>query len=325
MVDSPMPPGSTDAERPEPDRRGDLVQWGIARLRAAGVPTPESDVAAILSAVSPAAVSPGSVSAAAVPRDSVSRGSVPELCDEEPDGRWYRTRFELLIRRRAERVPLEYLLGWASLGPVTVRVGPGVFVPQRDSAAMIDWCSTAMSGIARPVAVDLCTGSGAIALALALSRPEMTVYAVDSSERAVQWAALNVELAAKSRDISVEVRRGDATDAAVLSDIAGTADLVVANPPYLPDGSAVPPELGRHVEASALFGGPDGLEVIRGVIAVAMATLRAGGRLALEHAAGQAAATRSLIDDAGGFRSARSHPDHDGTLRFVTARRNGGA
>lgn len=217
--------------------------------------------------------------------------------------------------------PLEEGAQWAELGSVRVQVGPGVFVPQRDSLALVQWCGELVRGIPHPVIADLCTGSGVIALALASVQPASTVYAVDNSREAVRWAISNVYQQSQERAVDVWVRRGDATDPAVLVDIAGVTDLVVANPPYLPEGSTVAPDLTRWAEPAALFGGPDGLDVVRGVIAVAATILRAGGWLALEHAAGQDHDVVSLIEGTKVFGAISSRRDHGGTPRFVTARR----
>lgn len=217
--------------------------------------------------------------------------------------------------------PLDEGGHWAELGSVRVQVGPGVFVPQQDSLALIQWCSGLVQGIPHPVVADLCTGSGVIALALASVQPASTIYGIDNSREAVRWATSNVHRQSQERAIDVRVRSGDATDPAVLADIAGVTDLVVANPPYLPEGTAVAPELARWAEPEALFGGPDGLDVVRGVIAVAVTLLRAGGWLALEHAAGQEHDVVSLIERAKVFEAISSRCDHGGTPRFVTARR----
>jgi release factor glutamine methyltransferase len=210
---------------------------------------------------------------------------------------------------------------WVTLGPTRVQVAPGVFTPQQDTLAVIDWCDQLLRTRARPVVVDLCTGSGVIALSLAARHPVARVYAVDCSAAAVRSATVNAARLAGQTGARVDVRHGDATDPSVLADIAGTAHLVVANPPYLPDGSLAPPELAGSAEPTALFGGPDGLAVIRGVIAVAAAILRPGGLLAVEHAAGQREPVAALLEPAGTFDSVTAHRDHAGIWRFATARR----
>jgi release factor glutamine methyltransferase len=210
---------------------------------------------------------------------------------------------------------------WVTLGPIRLQVAPGVFAPQPDTLAVIDWCDRLLGALPTPVVVDLCTGSGVIALALAARHPGARIHAVDSSAAAVRSARANADRLARESGARIEVRRGDATDPSVLADIAGTADLVVANPPYLPDGSPAPPELAASAEPAALFGGPDGLDVIRGVVAVAAVTLRPGGWLAVEHAAGQRESVAALLEPAGAFDSVTGHRDHAGIWRFATARR----
>jgi release factor glutamine methyltransferase len=206
-------------------------------------------------------------------------------------------------------------------GSTRLQIAPGVFPPQQDTLAVIDWCLELLRGRSRPVVVDLCTGSGVIALALGARHPAARIYAVDNSGHAVRSATGNAARLTRRTGARIEVRRGDATDPSVLTDIAGAADLVVANPPYLPDGSPEPPDLAGVTEAAALFGGPDGLAVIRGIVAVASAILRTDGWLALEPAAGQQDPVTRLLHHAGTFDSVTGHPDHAGIRRFVTARR----
>jgi release factor glutamine methyltransferase len=210
--------------------------------------------------------------------------------------------------------------GWVTVGATTVWVEPGVFPPHPDTLAVIEWCTVLVGRLRRPTVVDLCTGCGIIAIALATAQPAARIVAVDSSPVAVRAARAGVERLGRTLAVDVRVREGDATDPGVVADLRATADLVVANPPYLRDGTAVPPELAAAAGPAALFGGADGLEVIRGVLAVASATLRAGGWLAVEHAAGQQHDVVGLIDRSGDFHSVTGHDDA-GTPRFVTARR----
>jgi len=207
---------------------------------------------------------------------------------------------------------------WVSLGPASVQVTRGVFPPQSDTLALIEWCQELLRDRPRPVIADLCTGSGVIAIALAASHPSARLYAVDISDEAVRLATIN---AARLTGAMIVVRRGDAADPRVLADIAGAADLVVANPPYLPDRQPAPPDLATWAVPAALHGGPDGLDVIRGVVAVAAVTLRSGGWLAVEHAAGQQHRVIDIIGAAGVFDCATGHRDHAAIRRFVTAQR----
>jgi release factor glutamine methyltransferase len=208
---------------------------------------------------------------------------------------------------------------WVTFGATRVLVEPGVFPPQQDTLSVIDRCLDVLADRERPVIADLCTGSGVIALALAAAHSDAQIYAVDSSPAALRSARANAERLARRTRARIEVRAGDATDARTLADIAGGIDLVVANPPYLPDRSPAPPALAAAVGPAALHGGPDGLTVIRGIIAVAAAALRPDGWLVLEHAAGQQESVIALLTGTAAFGSVTGHRDHAGIPRLVTA------
>lgn len=210
---------------------------------------------------------------------------------------------------------------WVALGSTRVLVDPGVFPPQPDTLAVIDRCLALLADISEPVIADLCTGSGVIALALVEQHPDARIYAVDNSDAAVRSARANADLWARRTGTRIEVRAGDATDPRTLADAAGRADLVVANPPYLPDAVRAPDDLARRTSPTALYGGPDGLDVIRGVLDVATVTLRPGGWLVLEHAAGQQDSVLDLVDGADAYDAVTGHCDHASIPRFITARR----
>ena len=227
--------------------------------------------------------------------------------------------YDSLLRRRAGREPLQHIVGSAAFRHVEVAVGPGVFIPRPETelvagAAIAEALAIARAG-ARPVVVDLCAGSGAIALAVADEAPTAQVHAVERSADAYGWLARN---AAGSR---VLVHRADAADA--LPDLDGSVDVVVSNPPYVPesDRPRMDPETLRHDPAEALWGGgSDGLEVLRVVIAAAARLLRPGGLLVVEHADGQGAGVRALlVSDS--WSEAATHQDLAGRDRFATARR----
>jgi release factor glutamine methyltransferase len=168
------------------------------------------------------------------------------------------------------------------------------------------------------VIVDLCTGSGALAVALATERPDARVIAVDDDPGALRYARRNAPAA-------VRVLQADVADPGVLSDLAGTVDLVVANPPYIPTRTAhaavLEPEVAEHDPAHALYGGPDGMAVISPVVARAADWLTDGGLLAVEHDDTTSAATVEVMRAAGVFEDVTPHRDLTGRPRFVTARR----
>ena len=165
--------------------------------------------------------------------------------------------------------------------------------------------------------VDLCTGSGALALALAHSIRDARVIAVDNSDEALAYARRN------AAGTTVEVRRADVTSAGVLGDLDATVDLLVSNPPYIPDGSELEPEVAQHDPAHALFGGPDGMAVIDALAGVAARLLRPGGICAVEHDDTTSRRTVDAFVGTGGFVQVTARHDLAGRPRFVTAVRAG--
>jgi release factor glutamine methyltransferase len=229
--------------------------------------------------------------------------------------------YQALVRQRAERIPLQYLTGLAAMGPITVQVGPGVFVPRPESEVLVDWAVRAIADVPSPVVVDLCTGTGAIALAIAAARPDAIVHAVERAPGALAWARRNADLHAAAGHTPILLRGGDVIDERLLADLDGTVDLVTANPPYVPDGTPVEPEVGEHDPPEAVFAGPDGLELIRPLISVAAGLLKPGGVLAIEHDAGQGESVPALLAARRVLADVQDHPDLAGRPRFVTARR----
>ncbi len=229
--------------------------------------------------------------------------------------------YHSLVARRAQRIPLQHILGVAPMGGITVQVGPGVFVPRPETESLVAWSIAAIAGIAAPVVVDLCSGSAAIALAIAAARPEATVFAVERSPGALAWARRNADLHAGVGRTPIRLRGGDVLDERLLADLDGTADLVTANPPYVPDGTPVQPEVSDHDPAEAVFAGPDGLALIRPLISVAAGLLRPGGQLAIEHDDTQAESVPALLRARRVLADVQDHDDLTGRPRFVTARR----
>lgn len=216
---------------------------------------------------------------------------------------------DALVARRAAREPLQHLLGTAVLGPVEVAVGPGVFVPRPETEVLLAWA------LRRPgdVVVDLCTGTGALALAIARERPGATVHAVEVDPGALAWTRRNLA------GTSVVLHEADVTAPGVLAALDGTVDLVVANPPYVPEGLAVPLEVRADPHA-AVFAGADGLAVVRPLAALAHRLLRPGGAVGIEHDDSHPAAVRAVLEHAG-FTEVTTLDDLAGRPRVATARR----
>ncbi len=229
--------------------------------------------------------------------------------------------YQRLVARRVRREPLQHILGWAAFRHVELAVGPGVFVPRPETEVVAGWAIDRAREVAstgrRPLVVDLCTGSGAIALAVASEVPDSVVHAVELAPAALVWAGRN--LAGRS----VVLHGGDAVVA--LPELDGTVDVVVSNPPYIPDDGLVrDPEVLEHDPAEALWGGgPDGLDLMRGVAAAAGRLLRDGGWLVVEHADVQGESVPALVAAGGGWADVMDHHDLAGRDRFCTARRTG--
>ena len=223
-------------------------------------------------------------------------------------------RFRALVAERASRIPLQHLLGTAAFRHLELSVGDGVFVPRPETELLAGWgIERARSG---DVVVDLCTGTGAIALSLASETPAEKVYAVERSPVALSFLRRNA-----AGCPSVEVVEGDVTDPGLLAGLESGVDLVLCNPPYVPDGTEVPPEVADHDPAEAVFGGADGLDVIRPVIALAARLLKSGGHVGIEHDDVHGSAVPALLVADGRFAEVTAHPDLTGRPRFATARR----
>lgn len=232
-----------------------------------------------------------------------------------------RERFGRLVTQRARRVPLQHLTGSAPFRHLDLAVGPGVFVPRPETELLAGWGITVATNDKARIVVDLCSGSGAIALAVAQEVPQAQVYAVEQAPAALVWLRHNARARARAGDRPVHVVAGDATDPAVLHEWDGRVDLVLCNPPYVPDGAPVPPEVADHDPPAAVFGGADGLAVIRLVADRAAALLRPGGRFGVEHDDSQAGAVAAVLAGTGAFTDIAGERDLAGRPRYATARR----
>lgn len=298
-----------------------------ARLRAAGVASPHPEARALVAAA--AGVTPAGL----------------VLLDDLDAVAGARRRLTDWVRRREQREPLQHLLGWAGFRELQLAVGPGVFVPRPETELLAGWAVAAArvvspdvppsSGGRSVVVVDLCAGSGAIGLSVAAecSRvpPPVEVHLVEADPAALAWCRRNCDDRAAAGDPPVRLHAGDATDPRTPGLAPGSVDVVVSNPPYLPSASLreLPAEVADHDPRVALDGGPDGLAVIRAVVAAAGVLLRAGGRLGIEHGPDQAAGLARLLrqtdradcDGMALFTDVATHPDLTGLPRFTTASR----
>ncbi|MBS9535381.1 peptide chain release factor N(5)-glutamine methyltransferase [Mycobacterium sp. M1] len=236
------------------------------------------------------------------------------LLDNLPDD-GFLARYGELVTARSERVPLQHLLGTAAFGPAILRVGPGVFIPRPETEAMLEW-ATGQHLRDDAVIVDACTGSGALALTLAMHRPRARVIGIDDSPEALCYARINCA------GTAVELLQADVTAAGLLAELDGQVDLLVTNPPYIPAGVELDPEVAEHDPAHALFGGDDGMVVIHPLAALAARLLRPGGLFAVEHDDTTSAATVESITATGCFGAVTARSDLTGRPRFVTAVRN---
>jgi release factor glutamine methyltransferase len=282
-------------------RRSTLLTEAARRLAEAGVESPRVDAELLLGHVL-----------------GLSRGALLTLADVPDDDA---DRFTALVGERADRVPLQHLTGRAPFRHLELAVGPGVFVPRPETEQLAGWAVERLAGIPAPVVVDLGSGSGALALSIAQEHPGARVTAVERDPGAIEWTRHNAGARAAAGDTPVDVVQGDMTDPRLLQHLDGTVDLVVSNPPYVPDGATVPREVAEHDPPLALWGGPDGLDVVRGMLGTAARLLRPGGLLGIEHADQQGNALPALVRAHGVFADVADHADLAGRPRFATARR----
>ena len=222
--------------------------------------------------------------------------------------------YDALVARRAAREPLQHLTGKAHFRHVELVVGPGVFVPRPETELLAGWAVEQASALDKPVVVDLGTGSGTIAKAVADEVPAARVHAVEMDDRAHRYATVNLA------GTGVDLRLGDL--GAAFDDLAGTVDVVVSNPPYIPleAWESVAVEARDHDPALALWSGDDGLDAIRVVEMRAALLLAPGGVVGVEHADAQGESAPAVFAATGRWADVRDHRDLAGRPRFVTAR-----
>jgi release factor glutamine methyltransferase len=215
-----------------------------------------------------------------------------------------------LLDRRCAHEPLQYLTGVAYFRHLELKVGPGVLVPRPESELLVEAVLTRIEKMNGPVSVvDLGSGSGALALAIATESPQTHVIAVEKSADAIHWLKENVSF------IDEKVRILESDVATALEGVK--CDVVIANPPYIPDNEALPKDVATHEPAVALFGGPDGMRTPRLFVSAAARLLKPGGFLAIEHHETQAEEVGDVLTLE--FEDILLHKDLNGRPRFTTA------
>jgi len=276
------------------------IAVAAARLAEAGVESPRADAELM-----------------AAHRHGVARSRLNLVSDAEFDPRFWDD-----VARREAREPLQHITGSSYFRYLELAVGPGVFVPRPETEVMTGWAIDRLNemDVAEPVVADLGAGSGAIALAIAQEVPRARMHAVEADPLARSWTERNIaRCAAAAPHISGRVTLHADDFASALPGLDGAVDLVISNPPYIPVGADVPPEVGEYEPPSALYSGADGLDAIRVVERVARRLLRPGGRVAVEHGAKQGTAVYWVFAEENGWTQTRNHCDLAGLDRFVTA------
>ena len=224
--------------------------------------------------------------------------------------------FETVVARRVKREPLQHITGLAPFRHLELHVGPGVFIPRPETEQLVEMAIEKVKKLDKPLVVDLCSGSGAIAISLSTELVDSKVFAVELSEQAFEFLSRNFEKygldtkSAKNEDL-----------AKAFDELEGQVDLVITNPPYIPD-SAVPVEVEvqLHEPSLALYGGEDGLDVIRRISERALYLLKPSGLLLLEHSDSQARAISQLLLNQG-WQEIVSSQDLAGKDRMISARK----
>jgi release factor glutamine methyltransferase len=271
-----------------------LIATATERLAQAGVASPEYDAAELL---------------AFVAGTSRLQLGLVDLTDAQL------AQYDVLVDRRAQREPLQHLTGTAAFRYRELVVGPGVFVPRPETEVLVGWILDRLKDVEAPLVVDLCSGSGAIAGAVATERPDSTVHAVELSAEACVWARRNLA------GTGATLHEGDIDGC--LPELDGQVDAVIANPPYIPltAWESVTAEVRDHDPALALWSGDDGLDEIKVVAATAARLLKPGGWFGCEHADVQGESAPAVFAATGQFTEVRDQLDLAGRHRFATGRR----
>ena len=271
-------------------------------LSLAGVPSPVADAELLVGHV--LGISRGAVQSRAITGSILDAEALVTVTE--------------LVERRAAREPLQHITGRAAFRAMELAVGPGVFVPRPETEGVAGIAIDALRAFAspQPIAVDLGTGSGAIALAMATEVPNAYVYGVEVSPLAYIWTRQNFREQAPENARAVFIDLADA-----LPELDGTVSVVASNPPYIP-AAAIPrdPEVRLFDPEIALYGGEDGLDIVHNVSSTARRLLHEGGTLVIEHGELQAAEIAALLAS-DGWHAITGHRDLLGRDRATSATR----
>jgi release factor glutamine methyltransferase len=251
-------------------------------------------------------------------RDSISEDELEE--------------FIQFVAFRSARVPLQHLTGKAAFRRIEIAVGPGVLIPRPETELLVDKAIDFVRDISEPVIVDLCSGSAAMSVSLAIEIPCSEVHALEFVDEAFAWGQKTVrdhvaEIAMVGSIMSLHHGDVRGCEGRELKSLAGKVDVIVANPPYIPS-AAIPrdPEVFQYEPHEALFGGEDGMEFVSAIISAAKVLLKPGGLLVLEHGDNQGEdgipSVPKVLRASGVFTSVSDHNDLAGRPRFTTGVRN---
>lgn len=229
-----------------------------------------------------------------------------------------RERYRTLVTRRAEGMPLQYVTGEMPFRHLVIHVEPGVFIPRPETEVLVDVALEHIGGLPEPRVIDLCTGSGCVAVSIAHEHPGASVWAVELGQAAFDTACRNA-LHAGVAD-RVQVLHGDLFDP-LSAELLGNVDFIVSNPPYIPSADLpdLPAEVLGFEPHEALDGGPDGLDTYRRILAEAGEWLAPGGGIAVEVDAGRVADAAVLLGAE--YEGVTVHKDLTGRDRLVYARK----
>ncbi|AZZ82783.1 peptide chain release factor N(5)-glutamine methyltransferase [Gordonia alkanivorans] len=288
-----------------PARVADEIRSAAARLAAAGIDSARRDAEWLMAHV--LSCDPGRL----IVVDTIDEARLRE--------------FRTAVEQRTRRIPLQHIVGSAPFGPLELAVGPGVFIPRPETEYLLEWAASAAATMTDPVrVVDLCSGSGALAIGLATLVRSARVTAVEVDDDALKWLRRNVSDAPAAVRERLDVVAADVTDAEQIGKAIppGSVSVVVTNPPYVPMRSEVGPEVD-HDPARAVFGGDDGMSVIVPMVPIIATMLRVGGLVGIEHDDTTSDAVVDCLRAHGAFDEVTARTDLAGRPRFVTARRVG--